>query len=75
MEFLIVVGLIWLIGTMLGKKTPQTPAPPRPPVDPALIAERLANQKRDDDQFKQAFGQWIDHLSESVCSATWAGPL
>jgi len=71
MEFLIVVGLIWLIGTILGKKTPQAQAPPRPPVDPALVAERLANQKRDDDQFKQAFGQWIDHLSEVINGGRW----
>ncbi|RYY23972.1 MAG: helicase IV [Sphingomonadales bacterium] len=71
MEFLIFIGLIWLFATIFGDKTPKTQTPPRPPVDPALEAERRASQKRDDDHFGQAFGQWVDHLSGVISGGRW----
>ncbi|QNN47579.1 UvrD-helicase domain-containing protein [Thermomonas brevis] len=69
MEFLIFIGLVWLIGTIFGNKKPKI-APP-PPVDPVLEAERRANQKREDDRFKGAFDQWVAHLSAVVSSGRW----
>ncbi len=71
MEFLIFIGLLSLIGAIFGNKTPKTQAPPRPPVDPALEAERLANQKRDEDQFQDSFGQWVAHMSEFISGGRW----
>lgn len=71
MEFLIFIGLIWLVGTIFGKKTPTNQPPPKPKVDPALEAERLANLKRDDDLFKEAFTQWLGHGAEFVPPDRW----
>ena len=66
MEFLIGIGLIWLVRTILGNRTPKTQPQPKPTVDPALEAERLAKLKHDDDHFKEVFGQWIGNLSEVI---------
>lgn len=68
MEFLVFIGLLLLIGAIFGgQKTP----PPKPPVDPALEAERLARQKREDEQFKQAFEQWVNRLSGVIGGGRW----
>ena len=67
MEFLIIIGLLWLIGAIFGNKKP----PSKPAVDPALEAERRANQKREDDRFQGAFEQWVAHLSVVMGSGRW----
>lgn len=71
MEFLLITWLLSLIRAIFGNRMPYTQAPSRPPIDPALKAERLANQKRDNDHFKEAFGQWIDHLSGVISGGRW----
>ncbi|MFK3844752.1 UvrD-helicase domain-containing protein [Stenotrophomonas sp. NPDC078853] len=58
MEFLIFIGLIWLVGTIFGKKTPK--APPTPPVDPKLAEEARANAARWQATFDAAYREWID---------------
>ncbi|MGS1012304.1 UvrD-helicase domain-containing protein [Rhodanobacter sp. UC4450_H17] len=68
MEFLIVIGLLWLIGTIFGNINPRRA---KPKVDPALEAERRANQKREDDRFQDAFEQWDAHLSVIMGSGRW----
>lgn len=65
-------GTIWLAWSIFGNKAPRVdPAPLPPRVDPALEAERRANQKRDDDKFIEAFGQWTDHLSGVITGGRW----
>ncbi|WP_108473151.1 UvrD-helicase domain-containing protein [Rhodanobacter thiooxydans] len=71
MEFLILIGLLWLIGTIFGNKKPRIDPPAKPAVDPALEAERRASQKREDDRFQGAFEQWVAHLSVVMGSGRW----
>ncbi|MBR0651604.1 UvrD-helicase domain-containing protein [Roseomonas terrae] len=71
MEYLILIGLLWIIGKIVGIKTPRNDPPAKPAIDPAVEAERRANQKRDDDTFQGAFKQWEGHLSALAGSDRW----
>lgn len=65
-------GTIWLAWSIFGNKTPRAdPVPPPQKVDPALEAERRAEQKQDDDKFNEAFGEWTDHLSVVISAERW----
>lgn len=64
-------GTIWLAWTIFGNKTPAIESPPTSKIDPLLEAGRNANLKREDDGFQEAFGQWIDHMSEFIGNGRW----
>ena len=64
-------GTIWLAWAIFGKKTPAVESPAAPKIDPLLEAERKASQKRDDDAFREAFRQWMDHMSEFAGNSRW----
>lgn len=59
MEFLIFFGLIWLVGTIFGKKTPKTPTPVAQPVDPKLAQQALANAAKWNAEFQLSYDKWI----------------
>ncbi len=64
-------GTIWLAWSIFGNKTPVIKSPAKPKIDPAIEAERRANEKRDDDRFKEGFGQWVDQMSAFIGSGRW----
>ncbi|KAB8198748.1 AAA family ATPase [Lysobacter maris] len=65
-------GTIWLAWSIFGSKTSGAAvAPPPPKLDPAVEAERLAKQKREDDEFKEAHRQWNSQLSGALPAGRW----
>jgi len=66
MEFLILIGVLWLLGVIFGDKTPKAPK-----IDPAVEAQRRAVQKQEDERFEGAFNQWLEHLKEVVARKGW----
>jgi DNA helicase-4 len=62
-------GTIFLAWSIFGNKS--AAAPPAKKVDPALEAERLANQKRFDDQFAQELEQWLAQLQAFIGTGRW----
>lgn len=71
MEFLIFIGLIWLIGTIFGVKKPKTPSQPahrtiKPPVDLALEAERKARLRREDEVFHEELLRWLTKVRSFI---------
>lgn len=65
-------GTICLAWSIFGSKTSSAdPAPPPPKVDSAVEAERLAKQKLEDDEFKEAYRQWIGQLSGDLRAGRW----
>lgn len=57
MEFLILIGVLWLLGVLFGDKTPKAPK-----IDPVVEAQRRAIQKQEDEQFQGAFDQWLGQI-------------
>lgn len=64
-------GTILLAWSIFSNKTPAIEAPPKPNVNPALEAERNANQKLEDDRFQAAFRQWLHCVTEFIGSGRW----
>ncbi|EMT5437092.1 UvrD-helicase domain-containing protein [Stenotrophomonas maltophilia] len=65
-------GTIWLAWSIFGSKTSSAVSAPQPPKrDPAVEAERLAKQKREDDEFQEAHRQWIGRVSGALGVGRW----
>lgn len=65
-------GTIWLAWSIFGSKTSSAVSAPQPPkLDPAVEAERLAKQKREDDEFQEAHRQWIGRVSGALGAGRW----
>lgn len=65
-------GTIWLAWSIFGSKTSSAVSAPQPPKrDPAVEAERLAKQKREDDEFQEAHRQWIGRVSGALGAGRW----
>lgn len=62
------IGLAWLI---FGHKRRAIATPSKPKVDPALEAERKANQKLEDDRFQDALRHWGSHVREFIGTGRW----
>lgn len=58
MEFWIVVGLLFFIAAIFGRRA-------------VLEAERRASEKREDDKFQREFKRWEEHLSNVIGSGRW----
>lgn len=54
MEFLILIGLLWLVGAIFGNKTPRAP-----PLDPKVEAETRANAALWQAAFDEKYKRWI----------------
>lgn len=65
-------GTIWFAWSIFGSKTSSAVSAPQPPkLDPAVEAERLAKQKREDDEFQEAHRQWIGRVSGALGAGRW----
>ena len=71
MEFLIFIGLIWLIGTIFGGKTPKHQAPPRPPVDPKMAEEARANAVLWQAAFDEKYKKWLEDALAFAGQGRW----
>lgn len=66
MEFLILIGLLWLIGAIFGNKTPKAP-----PVDPKLEAEARANAALWQAAFDEEYKRWIEQALPFTGQGRW----
>jgi DNA helicase-4 len=66
MEFLILIGLLWLIGVIFGNKTPKAP-----PVDPKLEAEARANAALWQAAFDEKYKRWIEQALTFAGQGRW----
>lgn len=66
MEFLILIGLLWLIGAIFGNKTPKAP-----PVDPKLEAEARANAALWQAAFDEKYKRWIEQALAFTGQGRW----
>lgn len=71
MEFLIFIGLVWLIGTIFGNKTPKPQVPPRPSVDPKIAEEARANAALWQAAFDEKYNKWIEEASAFAGQGRW----
>jgi len=66
MEFLIFIGLIWLIGAIFGDKKPKPQ-----PVDPKVEAEALANAAAWQTAFDEKYKRWIEQALTFAGQKRW----
>lgn len=66
MEFLILIGLLWLIGAIFGNKTPKAP-----PVDPKVEAEARANAALWQAAFDEKYKHWIEQALAFAGQGRW----
>jgi DNA helicase-4 len=66
MELLVVIGLLWLIGTIFGNKTPKAP-----PVDPKVEAEARANAALWQAAFDEEYKRWIEQALAFAGEERW----
>ncbi|WNF11721.1 UvrD-helicase domain-containing protein [Stenotrophomonas geniculata] len=65
-EFLVFIGLMWLIGAIFGKK-----APKHRPVNPRVAEEARANAAESQADFDEAFKQWSDRALAFAGQGRW----
>lgn len=66
MEFLIFMGVLWLLGAIFGKK------PPKPrPVDPKVAEEARANAAQSQAAFDEKFKRWIEEALAFAGQGRW----
>lgn len=66
MEFLVLIGLLWLIGAIFGNKTPKAP-----PVDPKVEAEARANAALWQAAFDEKYKHWIEQALAFAGQGRW----
>jgi len=66
MEFLVIIGLLWLIGAIFGNKTPK-----EPPVDPKVEAEARANAALWQTAFDEKHKRWIEQALAVAGQGRW----
>jgi len=66
MEFLVLIGLLWLIGAIFGNKTPKAP-----PVDPKVEAEARANAALWQAAFDEKYKHWIERALAFAGHGPW----
>lgn len=67
-EYLVLIGVIWLLGKIFEKKTPERPSPP---VQPTLTTEQIAKELEDKAKFKSASEEWLREVVAFTSKAGW----
>lgn len=66
MEFLVLIGLLWLIGAIFGNKTPKAQ-----PIDPKVEAEARANAALWQAAFDEKYKHWIEQALAFAGQGRW----